>query len=728
MAPCRARQGRGGGRSRRRTRIAVAMVTGLLAALTGTMAAAADSIRYVDRSNPSCSDAGTGTATQPFCTIGAAAAKVTAGQMVQVAAGTYTESVSVTHSGTSSAPIAFTAAPGATVTLTGGSNGFNLSGVSWVTVNGFVVTKTTDYGIVASSSSNVTISNNHVSYAGQPVSGKTRAGIRLSGVSSSTVSGNVSDHNSDYGIALVGGSTGVTVSGNTTYNNAEGYQRAAAGIRLYSSPGNVVAGNVSHDNEDSGIECYTGSNNTLLYDNVTYNNGDHGIDDYQTTGQRIIANTVYKNVTAGINVEGGSTGATVANNLSVDNGINSPRTHSDIRIESGSTAGTTMDYDLAYLTTSDTLLIWDSVSYSSLSTFQAKTGQEQHGLQADPLWANRAGGDFHLTAGSPAIDSANSGVSGQPFTDVEGRGRVDHPNTPNTGAGPRTYDDRGAYEFGGTINGDTPPSAALVVSPSSGQAPLAVTADASASADGDSTPIASYRFDFGDGSPDAVVGPQAGAKATHAYAAAGTFTVTVTVTDTAGLSSTATSVVTVFGESAPTAALSVTPSSGTVNLDVNANASASTDNDATPIASYSFDFGDGSPATAPSPTATASHTYTAAGSYTVRVTVTDTAGLASTATATVTVTDNPPVAALSLSTVSGKAPLAVTADASGSTDGDATPIASYTFDFSDGTVVSPQSAAKATHTFTAAGSYVVTVTVRDTAGLTATATKKLKVR
>jgi hypothetical protein len=70
-----------------------------------------------------------------------------------------------------------------------------------------------------------------------------------------------------------------------------------------------------------------------------------------------------------------------------------------------------------------------------------------------------------------------------------------------------------------------------------------VTADASGSSDTDATPIASYRFDFGDGS--AVVGPQAGATASHTYTAGGSFTVTVTVKDTAGLSSTATSQVTV---------------------------------------------------------------------------------------------------------------------------------------------------------------------------------------
>ena len=682
---------------------------------------------YVDGSSSACSDSGSGTQTQPFCTIRAAAAVVSAGQTVQVAAGTYPEVVNVPISGTAAAPIVFTAAPSATVTLPNQTNGFVISNKNWITVNGFTVTHTSDVGINVQDSSNITISTNHVSYSGAQLSGYQRAGIRLGNTTDSLVVGNTADHNTYAGITLTTGSTRDEVRANFTFNNAQGFARAAPGIRIYQAVGNTVDKNITHDNEDSGIEVYPGANNTLVYDNVSYNNGDHGIDDVTVSGVRILSNTIYHNVTAGINYEGSSSNGTIMNNICVDNGIGSPRTHSDIRVEHGSTTGTTVDYNQVYLTTPDVLLIWNSVNYNSLAAFQAATGQMLNGLNSAPLWANAGAGDFHLTAGSPAIDSANSGVSGQPASDVEGTPRVDDPATANTGTGSRTYDDRGAYEF--QPSGDLPPSVALTVSPSSGVFPLAVTADASGSSDTDATPIASYRFDFGDGSP--AVGPQAGATATHTYTAAGTYTVTATVTDTGGQSASTTRTVTV-NDLPPNATLTVNPSSGTLPLPVTADASGSTDPDATPIASYSFDFGDGSPVIGPQVSPTASHTYAGAGVYTVTVTVRDTAGQASTATAQVTVNagpgDAPPVAALAVSPSSGSAPLAVSANASGSTDNDQTPIASYRFDFGDGSpAVGPQAGATATHTYSTAGTYTVTVTVKDTAGQSSTATAQVTV-
>src|SRR5207245_7598532 len=115
----------------------------------------------------------------------------------------------------------------------------------------------------------------------------------------------------------------------------------------------------------------------------------------------------------------------------------------------------------------------------------------------------------------------------------------------------------------------------LSVTPSSGTAPLTVTADASGSTDPDSTPISSYTFDFGDGTTPVTQGT---ATLTRQYAKAGTYTLKVTVTDTVNPPANATATVTV-ADAPPVAALSVTPSSGTAPLGVTADASGSSDPD-----------------------------------------------------------------------------------------------------------------------------------------------------
>ena len=489
-------------------------------------------ILYVDKGNPNCSNSGSGTQTQPFCSIGTAASRVLAGQTVLVSSGTYNEKVTVTSSGTAIAPISFVAAPGATVTITGAANGFYLSGRSYITVRDFNITRTTDDGIVVKNSSNVELWGNHVSYSGQPANGQAAKGIRIEGTTDSVISDNTVDHNTAYGIYLDLGATRNQVSENVIFSNAFGYQRAASGIRLHSSSGNTVSSNVSYANEDSGIE-FDKSTNNLAVNNVTYNNGDHGIDvTASSSGVRVIANTVYKNVTAGINIEGTSTGVTVANNISVDNGIASPRTHSNIRVESGSTSGTTLDYNLLNLSTPDVMAIWNSVSYNSLAAFRSATGQETHGIQADPKWAGRATGNFHLLAGSPAIDSANSGASGAPTADVDGAEREDDPSTPNTGAGPRGYDDRGAYEF------DAAELDHIVISPSTATAgagnPTAFSVqgfDAFGNSFGDVTASSTFSISpSGSCTGNACTATIAGPYAVTAYNDAKTSTASLTVT------------------------------------------------------------------------------------------------------------------------------------------------------------------------------------------------------
>ncbi|HEY6911734.1 MAG TPA: PKD domain-containing protein [Myxococcales bacterium] len=88
----------------------------------------------------------------------------------------------------------------------------------------------------------------------------------------------------------------------------------------------------------------------------------------------------------------------------------------------------------------------------------------------------------------------------------------------------------------------TPPTANFTATPPSGVAPLAVTFDASSSADGTS-PITSLTLQFGDGQQ--VTWSSKTTTQPHTYAAAGNYTATLTATSAAGTSAPATRAVTV---------------------------------------------------------------------------------------------------------------------------------------------------------------------------------------
>jgi parallel beta-helix repeat protein len=476
-------------RARIRFIIIVLAIACLLVGMNPVNAFAAGTTYYVDNTNGSCSDVGSGmTSALPFCKIAKGASAAAAGDTVQVLAGNYAETVTVPKSGSAGLPITYSAAPGVTVTgngSTGSGGAFRISSKSYITITGFTVTGTTDRGIYVSGSNNIIITNNHINYSGKPVSGSTRAGIYFTGTTNSTISGNTTDHNTYHGIHLTNGSKINLVSNNLVFANAQQWQRDASGIRLDGSgtSSNTILHNISYSNEDSGITNYTGASGNFEIGNLLYGNGDHGIDDLNSPNNVIIGNTVQGNVTTGINFEGtsspGSGGATVINNIMVDNGLRklvgggtSAGQPSNIRFDSTSLVGDTFDYNIYYLTGSGTVVQWNGTNYSSLTTFKAAVpAQEVHGLQTNPFFiapapvAQRPAsapytvavnvGDYHIQAGSPAIDSAYADAPKEPLLDLDGNPRVDDPATLNTGAGVRIYDDRGVYEFQPSGGGPT---------------------------------------------------------------------------------------------------------------------------------------------------------------------------------------------------------------------------------------------------------------------------------
>lgn len=206
-------------------------------------------------------------------------------------------------------------------------------------------------------------------------------------------------------------------------------------------------------------------------------------------------------------------------------------------------------------------------------------------------------------------------------------------------------------EFGNYV-----PTPSFTTSVTTGQVPLQVSFDASASSDFDGSLVA-YEWDFGDG--DTGTGMVAG----HTFDLPGTYSAALTVTDNGGATATATTTI-IVSDTTPT----IEPTNQLPTAVINAvavsassyqfNADGSADTDGT-IVSYSWNFGDGTTATG----ASAEHEYAAAGTYTVTLTVTDDDNAAKTAQTSITVAETPaqnepPVAVISIGTSQHK----ITAD------------------------------------------------------------------
>ena len=222
------------------------------------------------------------------------------------------------------------------------------------------------------------------------------------------------------------------------------------------------------------------------------------------------------------------------------------------------------------------------------------------------------------------------------------------------------------------------------------------------STDSDGT-IASRSWSFGDGTTSSLANPS------KSFTAAGTYTVKLTVTDNSGGSATVSKSVTVTAATAnlaPVANFSSTTSNLTVNF-----VDSSTDSDGT-IASRSWSFGDGTTSTLANPV----KTYAAAGTYTVTLTVTDNKGASTSISKSAIVSVTPPANVLPVAKFASAVSGLTVNFTDQSTDSDGT-IASRAWTFGDGTT---STLANPSKTFTAAGTYNVSLTVTDNSGGKAT--------
>ncbi len=247
--------------------------------------------------------------------------------------------------------------------------------------------------------------------------------------------------------------------------------------------------------------------------------------------------------------------------------------------------------------------------------------------------------------------------------------------------------------------------------------------------------------------------PDADGIFTCTYTVAGTYLITVRVTedDTSAQTDTASQFVTVLANPPPVAVIESDRTQGNEPLTVAFTGLSSYDPDATNvIVSYEWDFND--TGTGPedpadctdvdSTDASPQNTFDEVGTYLVCLTVTDDEGLTHTATMMIIVggSDIPPVSVFSASPTFGNAPLTVQFDGNASYDPDnANPQAGITcweWDFNSDQNYSdpgenggtcPNTTQLISYTYTAPGTYVVTLRVTDDEGSTDTSTMFISV-
>jgi subtilisin family serine protease len=218
--------------------------------------------------------------------------------------------------------------------------------------------------------------------------------------------------------------------------------------------------------------------------------------------------------------------------------------------------------------------------------------------------------------------------------------------------------------------------------------------------------VRSYAWDLGGGIAPTTI------RAQRTFPTNGRFPVGLTVRDAQGRASTWRDTITVT-DRAPTAGLAVSCTATRVCTFTPAGSS-----DDGRLAKYAWTFGDGSTLTTSA--TTARRTIAAYGSYTARLTVTDDVGQTATATRAYSIQPPVPTVGFAVSCSSGRT-CSFNASASSAVDG----IAAYRWEFGNSKV---GLGVRTTHQYTAAGTYLVRLTITTRSGITAQRTLQLVLR
>ena len=252
--------------------------------------------------------------------------------------------------------------------------------------------------------------------------------------------------------------------------------------------------------------------------------------------------------------------------------------------------------------------------------------------------------------------------------------------------------------------------------PNSAPDNILVVFDASESRSTGLSPIAEYRWDFGDGTTGR------GQTTSHAFRSPGTYSVTLTLVDTLGRTASTSRSYSVSPNSAPIAVAFASPENPAPGQSVVFNGNGSRAGVGRTIVRYDWTFGDGETASGQQ----VSHAYTRSGSYVAVLTVTDDAGRTGVVDMNIIVGSGAPTASFTVSPTNPAPGQNVAFNAAATTPGLGRQIVSYTWDFGDGTSGSGQSVMK-TGGYALEGSYTVTLVVVDDQGTRAVTSRTVTV-
>ncbi len=375
----------------------------------------------------------------------AANVAVNPGDTVHVAAGNYA-GFDITAGGTAGSPISFLASPGTVINSPEAfrmKEGINIEDfnngnpVNYVTVSGFTITGMPEAGIRA-------VSNDVVNSKGIVLRNNTTNANGTWGIFTSHEDNLLIDHNvttnsqTQHGIYVSNACVNPVVTNNISYGNHDcgihfNGDLSMGGTGLIT--GAVIKGNIIHDNGSGGGSAINGDGlqNSVIENNLLYNNHASGIALFQQDAAAGAINNIIANNTIvmasdarwDININSQSTGNTVFNNILLNNNSS----HGSIVLAQDSLSGFHSDHNVIVGNSHPFDLVDGSGNdvFQTQAQWESATGQDKASFSAtaSQLFVNAGANDYHLMAGSPAIDAGLASLAGHaaPAADLEGNPR-----------------------------------------------------------------------------------------------------------------------------------------------------------------------------------------------------------------------------------------------------------------------------------------------------------------